>query len=202
LDENNEWSWYQNATLHSQINDLQGYRRACREMLKRFGNTGKPDTAERIATACSLAPDAVNNFEAVLKLADRAVKSVDQSGPDRQILLAKGLAEYRAGHFVEAIGWFTRNSPKAEGASADAFAFAGLALAHHKLGHSAQAVAALACARTILADRQPNPAKGRYFGDDWQDWLHGQILHREAEAVIGSNGKSTKDNGAPDRDKK
>lgn len=30
----------------------------------------------------------------------------------------------------------------------------------------------------------PDPAKGQPFGDDWNDWLHAQVLCREAEALL------------------
>ncbi|HLW68288.1 MAG TPA: tetratricopeptide repeat protein, partial [Gemmataceae bacterium] len=202
LDSGNEWNWYQSATLHMQIGDVEGYRRACREMLKRFGNTEKPDSEVRITMACLLAPEAVGDFKAVLKLVDRAGQRADKNEPNRRILLAKGLAEYRAGRVTESIGWLTRTSPKSDGASVDATAFAVLALAHHRLGHFTQARAALACAHAILAARLPNPAKGRYFGGDWQDWLHSQILCRETEAAIGTDGTRTKDKNSAGRHRK
>ena len=32
---------------------------------------------------------------------------------------------------------------------------------------------------------------GQRFGDDWHDWLRGQILCREAESLLGTEDKDT-----------
>jgi serine/threonine protein kinase/predicted Zn-dependent protease len=181
LDPGNEWYLYQSAVLRLQIGDREGYRRACREMLDRFGNTDKPAVAEQTAKTCSLAPDAVSPFEPVSKLADRAVKVRE---PDRWLLLAKALAEYRADHSAETVEWLKRVAPKVDGEHLDATAFAVLALARHRLGRVREARAALASAQVILAQKMPDPGKGRYFGGDWHDWLRAQILVHEAEKLF------------------
>jgi serine/threonine protein kinase/Flp pilus assembly protein TadD len=173
--------WYQSAGLRLQIGDIEGYRRACREMLAQFGNTDDPAVAERTAKTCSLAPDAVSCFDLVLKLADRAVEG---RGSERWILLAKALAEYRADHSAEAIKWLERVAPKADSEHLDATAFAVLALAQHRLGRTHDARAALAGAQAILAQKMPDPGKGKYFGSDWHDWLRAQILVQEAEMLL------------------
>src|SRR5262249_42105559 len=46
-----------NACLQWQIGDREGYRRLCRDMLDRFGQTSDPVTAHRVARACLLTPD-------------------------------------------------------------------------------------------------------------------------------------------------
>jgi tetratricopeptide (TPR) repeat protein len=133
LDPSDHWHWYSSAALRSQIGDADGYRRACREMLARFGNTDDPAVAERTAKTCSLAPHAVGDYESVLRIADRAVSA---RGSDRWILLSKALAEYRADHPAAAIEGLHRLSPKADGEHLDATAFAVLTLAHHSLGQT------------------------------------------------------------------
>jgi hypothetical protein len=37
----------------------------------------------------------------------------------------------------------------------------------------------------------PDPGKGRPFGDSWNDWLHCQILVREAEELILKNAEDS-----------
>jgi tetratricopeptide (TPR) repeat protein len=194
LDPANAWYWYQSAALRLQTGDVEGYRRACREMLERFGNTDNPAVAEQTAKTCSLIPDAVSRFEPVLQLADRAVKGRE---PDRWIVLTKVLAEYRAGHHATAIEWLNRVSPKADGEHLDATAFAVFTLAQHRLGRTQEARAALASARAILARKMPDPAKGRWFGGDWHDWLRARILTREAEANLKANAPTPKALPAP-----
>ncbi len=57
-------------------------------------------------------------------------------------------------------------------------------MAEHRLGHQAKARAALHSGQAIVAEKMPDPAVGRPFDGMWQDWLHCQILLREAEALL------------------
>jgi serine/threonine protein kinase/WD40 repeat protein len=187
------WFWYRSAPLCLQTGNVEGYRRVCREMLTRFGNTDKPYIAERTAKTCSLAPEAVSDLAPVLKLADQAVTGTEKHSHYRWFVLAKGLAEYRAGHYAAAVDWLNRFSPQADGAHWDATAFAGLAMAKHRLGLAPGANstrlaegarAALIHAQTILSQKMPDPKACRPFGSDFHDWLHAQILVHEAERLI------------------
>jgi tetratricopeptide (TPR) repeat protein len=191
------WYWYQSAPLCLQTGNAEGYRRACREMLTRFGNTDKPEIVERTAKTCSLAPEGVSDFAPVLKLADRAVTSTEKHRDYRWFVLAKGMAEYRAGHYAAALEWLNRFSPRADLAHADATAFAVLAIAKHKLGSApgadaarlaGEARAALGHAQAILAKKMPDPKQGRSYGGDFHDWLHAQILVHEAEGLLPPDG--------------
>jgi tetratricopeptide (TPR) repeat protein len=189
------WPWLLSAALHLRRGDTAGYRLACREMLNRFGSTDRPEIAERVAKTCSLMPEGVGNFEAVVKLANLAVK---RDSSQRWFLLVKGLVEYRAGRHPEAVAWLKRCAPKTDGEALDASAFAVLTLAEVSLGRAQEARTALASARAILAQKMPDPDKGRYFSIDWHDWLHAQILCREAERLLdmgakGQSLQSTKD---------
>jgi hypothetical protein len=166
-------------------------------MLTRFGNTDKPEIAERTAKTCLLAPQAVSDLAPVLKLADRAVTGTEKHPDYRWWVLAKGLAEYRAGHYTAALDWLNRFSPQADGEHRDATAFAVLAMTKHRLGlapgdNSArlakEARAALGHAQAILASKMPDPKKDRPYGSDFHDWLHAQILVHEAEGLLPPDG--------------
>jgi hypothetical protein len=118
-------------------------------------------------------------------------------------VLAKGLAEYRAGHYAAAVEWLNRFSPRVDGVYYDATAFAGLAMAKHRLGlapgaddaHLAdEARAGLTRAQAIISKKMPDPKSGRPWGtawpysvDDFHDWLEAKILVHEAEKLIGKN---------------
>jgi serine/threonine-protein kinase len=205
LEPSQPWLWHQSATLCLHAEDLEGYRFACREMLARFGKTEVPRVARWTAKTCSLAADAVSDYESVLKLADRGVDKKD-SLPYRWFLLTEALAEYRAGRYASAIEWSRRYGPKSAGPKTgyhnDACAFAILAMAHYRLGEAQEAREALGQAQTILANKMPQPAKGEHFGLDWADWLHGQILCREAEALLGTANKGTQDKQTKEAEKK
>ncbi len=74
--------------------------------------------------------------------------------------------------------------PDAHAAHLDASAFAVLAMAQHRLGQQEKARAALRSGHAIVGEKMPDPAAGRPFDGMWQDWLHSQILLREAEALL------------------
>jgi tetratricopeptide (TPR) repeat protein len=175
---------YLAAPLHLQVGDRAGYRRICREMLERFGDTKDPGVAAQIVKTCLLVPGAVADLDGVLKLADRVVTGTEKDPSYRYYLFGKGLAEYRAGRYAEAVQWLERVAPKASGGEIDASAFAVLAMARQRQGQAEEARAALEQARAILAHKLPKLDKGEHFGNDWHDWLRFQILFREAEEML------------------
>jgi serine/threonine protein kinase/tetratricopeptide (TPR) repeat protein len=178
LDPDNYRAWYQAAALYLYVGDVDRYRRACREMLDRFEHRAADNVkiAEQTAKTCALAPDAVSDFARVEQLARRAVTGTELQAWYRNYVLAKGLTDYRGGHPEQAVEWLTRFAPKPDGNVWDATAFAALALAQHRLGHAAEARAALVSARALLAEKPD----AQTF-----DWLHCEILYREAEGFLG-----------------
>jgi hypothetical protein len=178
--------------------DIDGYRRMCAGMLERFAKAAAdhPEFADRTAKTCSLAPGAVDDFARVEALATRAVTGTEKNGYYRYFVLAKGLTDYRAGRHAEAVKWLEQYRPSPAGTHWDATAFSALAMAYHHLGRDAEAAAALDKARAIVAAKRPDPAKGRPYGaGDWIDWIHCQILLREAEDLLGGRGTTGDDGG-------
>ena len=170
--------------------DTAGYRRACAELVERFGQTDDPIIAERTAKVCSAAPEAIADFGRVERLAQRAVTGTEKHGYHHYFVLARGLTECRAGRHAEAVEWLKRFAPNAgRGADFDAIAFAALAMAQHRLGQTDEAKASLAKAKAIVAQKMPDPAKGRPFTGNWHDWLHAQILSQEAEDLLGTESR-------------
>jgi tetratricopeptide (TPR) repeat protein len=189
LEPADHWYVFRAAPLHLRAGDVAGYRRDCRAMLERFQGTESLEIADRTAKTCLLAPDAVPDFNRVQKLADRVVTGTETRGNYRWFVFVKGLAEYRAGRHAEAVKWLERFGPSADGAQIDASAFAVLAMAQHRLGHQEKGRAALHSAQVLVTQKMPDPSVGRPFDGMWADWLHSQILLREAEALLGQNGK-------------
>lgn len=191
LKPNDDRYWYRCALLRLQTGDIEGYRDACREMLGRFGQTQQAELAARAAGICALAPDAIGDPEGVARWAERAVTDGKTHRYYPYFVLTRGLAEYRAGRLAAAAESLKHLSPRVGGspfAHFDATTFAVLALVDHRLGRDAEARAAAANARAILADKMPDPGKGQHFGDDWIEWLHCQHVCREAEALLARAG--------------
>jgi serine/threonine protein kinase/Flp pilus assembly protein TadD len=184
LDPGNHWYMFHAAVLQIRAGDLAGYRRVCQDMLKQFGDTRQPEVAERTAKTCLLVPDAVADLAPVLRLADRAVTGTEKSSNFGYFVLAKGLAEYRAGRNAEAVNWEERLSPGARNRDTDVAALAVLAMAQHRLGRGQQALAALDKAEAIIAKKMADPGAGRPLGRDWDDWMRCRILLDEAGKLL------------------
>jgi tetratricopeptide (TPR) repeat protein len=184
LEPDNHWYLFLAASVHLRAGDIAGYRRVCRGMLERFQESRVPEVVDRTAKTCLLLPNAVPDFAGVQKLADRDVTGTEKNGGYRWFVFDKGLAEYRAGRSAEAVKWLERFGPNADGVHIDASGFAVLAMAEHRLGQPEKARAALHSGQAIVAEKMPDPAAGRPFDGMWQDWLHCQILLREAEALL------------------
>jgi tetratricopeptide (TPR) repeat protein len=198
LDPSDHFNWYRLAALRLSTGDVEGYRVGCREMLERFGQADTPvEIADRVAKTCLLAPDAVEDVAHVQRLVERAVTDTRQHPFYRWFLLTKGLAEYRAGRDADAVEWLTRFGPREDGVHWNATAFSLLAMAQHRLGRVKESLAALDSAQAIIAQSMPNPQKGQPFDNvnNWLDWLHPQLLCREAGELLRK--KSEVGSGSP-----
>jgi WD40 repeat protein len=152
-----------------------GVRRACENLLKRCGSTTDPAQAHLVAWSCVLAPDAVADFKAPVRLAEAALAGYPGKGRERSdVLKTLGAALYRAGQFEEAIRRLDE-SIQIRGDGGDPRAFAFLALAHHRLGHRDDVERWL---DKLVACR---PKEGFVFSSDDAEI---RILHREAESLI------------------
>ena len=195
IDPANSDVWNLAAGARAALGGLEDFRRTCAQIVQRFGDATDKQTAERCAKACLLLPDALDaaDFDRVQKLAERAVTGTQNHPLDYYFAMVKGLADYRAGRYAEAIKWTEAYAPRADGDHWDAIKFAVIAMAQCRLGDGDRALAEFDKANAIMA-KMPDPAKGQLFGaGDWLDWVHAQVLCREAEAVLK---KSTTETGS------
>jgi len=178
------WAWYEVATLYQHVGDSSRYRIACREMLDRFEKpaASDPKMAAAMAKICALAPDAVTDTSRVDRLSDLGVTGTENHQYYRWFLLSKGLTEYRAGRHTQALEWLQRFRPSVAGTNYDGSCFATIAMARHRLGQAAEARSAVAAAQALCAQKSQSALNGWA----WRDWLHCEILLREAEALIGA----------------
>jgi superkiller protein 3 len=175
---------YRLAALYLFQGDLDSYRVTCSEMLERYAMSNDPHVIDCTAKICLLCPEDDRNREPALELAERNVLKTQNHPAYRWFVLAKGLADYRAGRHADALKRLEQFAPDASGQHADATAFALLAMVHHSLDQEDKSRHALASARSVLTSVMPDPTKGRTFGDDWHDWLHSQLVVSEAERMI------------------
>jgi tetratricopeptide (TPR) repeat protein len=155
--------------------DRAGWQQSTAAVLDRFGGTTNPGTASVVAWACTIAPDAPVDPGRPVRLAGGAVKGERFSAVAFRTL---GAALYRAGRCDEAIRRLEEsNQAWQEGGGPQSWAF--LALAHHRLGHRAEARRWL----DLLRNHQPGGADSTRFWDE----LEIRLLRAEAEAMILSD---------------
>jgi tetratricopeptide (TPR) repeat protein len=189
LDPSDHWNWQNDAPLRLLLDDVEGYRRDCREMLKRFRGTDDPKIADRTAKTCLFLPDAVDDLAPVLQLAERAVTGTQQHWGYRYFLLSSAMADYRARDFVQAIDRLKRMfSLKGEpfyrtDRYLNGTALLFLAMAHQQLGQSEQARQALDQARPLGLgfSKIRGPIS---FGPFWDAALWFHFVRREAERLV------------------
>ncbi|MGD9632304.1 MAG: protein kinase [Pirellulales bacterium] len=195
------------ASLQLYIGDDAAYRRNCSELIARFptrkteglqarGLDNEAFTAERIAKVCSLAPEAIEDFDVIEQLITLPQPTTPAEDWFAEwFALAKGLVEYRAGRPDAALDWLKRAKPEDVGiavepslAARHAAAFATMALAEHKLGHETEARELLSNAKHLADTGMPDFANQLGEGGDaewgWYNWVHALILIREAEQEL------------------
>jgi serine/threonine-protein kinase len=177
LDPSNHDSWFGYAELCLFLEEVDEYRRARQDLIRRFGDTSNQFVAERTARAILLMPPSDAELQTAAALADRAVaaKSTTPEWVYPYFLFAKGLAEYRQGHFDSAISTMNMKA----GAVLGPCPRLVIALAKYRLGDEEEA-------RTMLASE--------ISAIDWKlaefrshdQWLW-HVLRREAENLIFPN---------------
>jgi serine/threonine protein kinase/uncharacterized protein HemY len=174
---------------------VDAYRRACGEMMKRFGKTEDLRTAWNVVYACTLREDAVPDKAALLRLAGFASRQWHAGA------WTQGAALYRAGKYAEAARAFEASAKVFRPRAWD---WAFRAMAHHRLGEGEEAKRCLAEAVRWVEEAE------RHKGDDlsgtrpawigWDERIVYPLLVREAEALLRgkeqvSTGKRPKGRG-------
>jgi serine/threonine protein kinase/tetratricopeptide (TPR) repeat protein len=170
-----DWSGYAELCLF--LDQPVKYRAACQELVDRFGKFPYPALAEQIGRVCLLLPDCADEIKNGVTLIDAAT-APGQTLPDwihPFFAFAKGLAEYRQGHFATAA---TKMKVEASSVLGSAPRLV-LAMAQYQLGDHAESRRTLATAIGSFDWSAPQ-------ADVRDVWIN-HILRREAEALIMPN---------------
>jgi len=173
---------YQFALLRLHLGDRDGHRKTCVEMLKRFDSSDL-NAAYWTAWTCTLAPDAVTDWQPVVRLAEKSL-GTDPKNCDK--LQHLGAVLYRAGRFEEGAKWLTeaetalKESPNPRTTVVYSQLF--LAMTQHRLGHAAEADKWLKKAMQEI-DRPP-PEQSQAAASSWNRRLTLQLLRHEAEELL------------------
>jgi tetratricopeptide (TPR) repeat protein len=169
------------APLLVQLGEVAEYEQLCKSICGKFGTTKDVFVADRMAKACLILPSPEVDLKVVSAMADLAVKEGKKEVAAPYFQFCKGLAEFRLGHYEEAVTWARRagDGPFRE---AKAGASAVLAMAQFELGRLEEARSALAECDRLIAEQLPDPEKE--MGREWRDWVVIQALRSEAKGMI------------------
>ena len=187
----NHWLWWQGALAEAQAGRLDAYRGRCREMLTVFQDTPAWNIAEQMAKTALVVPNPADIVERACRLAGRAAGIAPESP---WTLYTSGLSEYRSGRFASALERlrFGLDRDMEIGRPFLApYRFKNLvvqALASARLGRWEDARFCLDRADAILRDATPAGREPSAYLETWRDWVHGQILRREAEGLMLDRG--------------
>jgi hypothetical protein len=171
--------------------DGVGFERLRQEAIARFGSAPCP-FADRIVKICLLKPVERPMFEALRPLIASTEESLAASTAAGDVFtaawrsLAVALLEYRRGDFAAAARWSEAClAYREDNAPRSATARLIRAMACHRLGRNAEAVAELADAQAMIEIRfKGGVARGSPVQGFWFDWVFARILAREAKGLI------------------
>jgi tetratricopeptide (TPR) repeat protein len=169
-----------------QAGDLPEFQKLRSQELLRFKGTRDTLMAHRVSKFACLIPIAGEELQITEELADCALGS-DHPEWGAQ---SKGMAEYRAGRYPEAIKFLTQSTQAPEWAYSRTTADLLLSMCHDRLGDHAQATATLNRTTEKMDHEFSKPGVDDLIS--FQDWILCQVLRREAEGLInGGNAPAT-----------
>jgi hypothetical protein len=195
-DPTNSLFYHMEAPLLVANGGIEEYRRLCTEIVSRFHDTTDPYVADKMAKDCLILPSSGADLEAVAALADRAVSRGSNSPAAPHFKFCKALAEFRLGHFEDAVNWANLalqgpyDYPKANAAAV-------IAMSQFKLSQMEKARTALAYCDKIIEEKMPKPEQD--LGDDWPDWIIVHALRSEATRLLGGGSAAAYGQANPPR---
>ena len=198
LDPANHMAWFLLGPVLARKGDLAGYQAECREMFERFGEAESPMLAERTAKVCLILPSAVpsEQLAKVGRLAQRGVDEAAASQWGHWFQVTKGLAEYRQGHYtnaIECVQQAQKRIPEARDSErwvCEIHSYLVQAMAQAQLHRTAEARTALAHALEIGQTHQMPDFNSSELGTFWHDIVIAHLLTREAQGLLDNSGPS------------
>ena len=169
------------APLQVATTNLDAYRALCPKIVARFRGIADPSAADKMAKDCLILPASGPDLNSVAAMAETAVTAGKGMSVYPLFQYCKALAEYRQGHWSEAISLAT-NAVQNSWPYSRAGSLAILAMSEHHLNQLAGARADLARCEQVV--QQEMPQFGGFLGYDWRDWIIVHALLAEAQTLI------------------
>ncbi|HEX3625239.1 MAG TPA: protein kinase [Verrucomicrobiae bacterium] len=169
------------APLLLQLGDVDGYK-ACRaQILREFGDTTHPLTAQHMVIASLILPATDDEMKIISKMADVVAADGTNSEVYGYNLFAEGFADYRLGHYKDAVDVLRKATPMDIGSNCRTEANFILAMARYQLNRLDDSKESFAKALDSLKT-QMRPEG--HLDDEWDHWIAAHMLMREASAMI------------------
>ncbi len=190
LNSSDAGAYHLHALAQLGAEDIDGYRTACGQMLEQSSVSKEhPRVGWVTWWTFALAPDAVTDFSQVIPAAELLLRNAPQAFSQLRLL---GAILYRAGRFEEALERLTEannmiEEPDTESTLTPSYIciWYFLAMAHHKLGHDAEAEKWLDKA-TEWTDKVLGEHDEGKSPLSWNRRLTLKLLREEAEEMIGN----------------
>jgi eukaryotic-like serine/threonine-protein kinase len=169
------------APLLLQLDDVAGYKDCRAQILQHFGSATDPRIAERMVKASLIVPATTDELKVIARMAAVAVQiETNAAGRDFN-LFARGFAEYRLGHYADAMEWLKQVIPLDPGSSCRAETLLVVAMAQAQLNQPAPSRESMAGAMDVV---NHSLRREGHLEDDWNDWIIIHALLREAGILI------------------
>jgi len=136
-----------------------------------------------MAKDCLILPSPAADLEMIGKMANTAVAAGPNHKYWQSFEFVKGLAEYRQGHFDNAVDWLQKINVQSGDLYRAVQTQMLLAMAREQLKQADEARATLANGVALANSRLPKPGQGG-LDEQWNDWIIARVLTREAEELI------------------
>ena len=162
----------------------------CRELIKKWMNPAQLGQQYGLVLLCSLMPEADLDRKVLLQMAQELV---EKQKSNETYILAKGMALYRCGQFEEAIDVLPEPGPRSFGKER-LISLLFRAMAHYRVGDTFASRRLLKRAQEDIEQLMKSPDGGplERFQDRPMAWCTVQMALREAEGLIGADGKKPK----------
>jgi tetratricopeptide (TPR) repeat protein len=170
--------WYKHALLRLVTGDKKGYDTVCKRMLDHFRQTNELPIAVTLARTWGLGADRVpDTLWAVLE------KSKVNESTEGWYLYMRGMAQYRAVQYVEAISSLEKANKAYRGDRLNILLDLGLVLAYHRAGRKADAANRLVSVEFWM-EQAIDADRFWAHGWPWHDLAEVQLMYRQARSEI------------------
>ncbi len=166
-----------------QTGELKEYRGVRARILNDYGNDSDPETAERMAKDCLVITPEESQLDTLGKMTDRAMAAGPAHRSWPYFEFAKGLFEYRRGHYPEAVDWLQKVLAQPNDIRRTVQTYATLAMAQERQGQAEEARKNFEAGLALSKSRLPTPSRDSVDGA-WNDWVLAQVLMQEAAGLI------------------